>query len=196
MISEVLHSMHGGDAGAVCDRRRCLAKVLRRALADGRPTWQIGIIIHAFGDSFAHTRESDGSAYSYPTGHAADGKWPDVIGNRLGLYRDYCDALCRALGGKLNRKDGILAVPAGEAEDDARVRLERLARSRRLPMPDFDPGLMKQFVGRRVEPPYSWPRREEVYDYLRELQGHLRACESETRTGSMIDGVFTLPIGN
>ncbi|MCX5651811.1 MAG: dockerin type I domain-containing protein [Planctomycetota bacterium] len=191
MIAEILHSLHGGDAGAVCDRRRCLAKALQRALADGKPTWQIGIIIHAFGDSFAHTKVSDGSAYSYPLGHSEDGTWPDVIGNRRGLYRDYCDAFCRALGGKLDPNDAVLAVPAGEAEDAARARLERLARTRRLPMPRFDPGLVKQFVGRGATPPYGWPRREEVYDYLRELQGQLRACENE---GAIIDGFFTLPM--
>jgi len=156
-----------------------LQNIIRYAQDNKWPAWQIGALLHAYGDAFAHTNTKDGNgeAYGYPTGHGRHGHWPDIIGNRPELYRQYCFALCRTLGGTLANDDDIYGVPSGESEEEARKRLEELARKRHLPLPTFDPRLTKQFAHGRKPAPYPWPTQDEVVDFLGKLKGMLAVCE-------------------
>jgi len=125
-VAEVLHSLHGGD---VDKRRGCLSGLLKNWKAHGLTPWQRGMIVHAFGDAFAHTYTESGTvkAFRVPWGHghrnvadyvgASDrlatqifgGRSPDKIGQNLDTYQQYVNALFEAFGGNL--------------KDDAQVRM-------------------------------------------------------------------------
>lgn len=96
-IIGVLHSLHSGDAGAVTHRQQSLASAIARA-DQGDPDyyWQTGLMLHALGDSFAHTRV-DGTAYGELYGHAFDGHTPDIVGERPELYLTYVQTMFDAL---------------------------------------------------------------------------------------------------
>jgi hypothetical protein len=103
-IFEVLHSLHGGDANAVMERRDCLKNFLRNLVMNGAPDWQIGFTIHALGDAFAHTyRDETGlHAFGWPFGHGSQnvsGTSPDSIGLSHAAYSGYVDALYEGLSG-------------------------------------------------------------------------------------------------
>lgn len=105
-VNAVLHSLHGGDADAAERRRERLAHEIARRVAEGSSSsadwsWQTGFMIHALGDSFAHTR-TDGTAYGELYGHLFDGHTPDLAGLRPELYQSYVIALYSALGGDRN----------------------------------------------------------------------------------------------
>jgi len=94
-IQEEIHSLHGGDAVA---RRNCL----RSLVSD--PTISLidkGIIIHAFGDSYAHSftdaKTGQSLAYSFPFGHGAQGHTPDLPALRPQLYANYVNDLYGSL---------------------------------------------------------------------------------------------------
>jgi RHS repeat-associated protein len=114
-IFEVLHSLHGGDAQDVQNWRKCLADMLH----DGSTLepWQRGLLTHALGDAFAHTKD-DGSAYGPPIGHAP-GSAPDIAQFRPGLFGQYIQTLNQALGGHASQGDlnnitsSLTAIPAG-----------------------------------------------------------------------------------
>ncbi|WP_291842771.1 hypothetical protein [Maricaulis sp.] len=96
-INAVLHSLHGGDQAVVAQRRLDLANMIEaRNRSEGQASWQTGFLIHALGDSYAHT-DPVGHAYGETYGHLFDGHAPDLVGNRPGLYLDYVDALFDAL---------------------------------------------------------------------------------------------------
>jgi hypothetical protein len=102
-VNAVLHSLHGGDADAAERRRERLAFEISRRMGPGASSdpdwaWQTGFMIHALGDSFAHTR-ADGTAYGELYGHLFDGHTPDLAGLRPELYQSYVIALYTALGG-------------------------------------------------------------------------------------------------
>jgi hypothetical protein len=62
--------------------------------------WERGLLIHAFGDSFAHTKGPNNSvAYGGDWGHGLAGHEPDIIGNNPRLYQLYVHDLYLALGG-------------------------------------------------------------------------------------------------
>ena len=71
-IVDSLHSLHGGNTSEVVIRRKRLRKLIVHSIAAGRPEWETGFLIHAFGDSYAHVHmESDGEhAYHAFVGHA------------------------------------------------------------------------------------------------------------------------------
>ncbi|QNH12693.1 hypothetical protein [Xanthomonas sp. SI] len=77
-IMRVLHSLHGGD---VQKRRTGLKTYISEMLASKQAEWKVGVVIHAFGDSYAHTREENGKevAYGAPFGHLLDGHRPDHV---------------------------------------------------------------------------------------------------------------------
>jgi ribosome-binding factor A len=97
-INELLHSLHGGEA---VPRRKALKRlVASKGLAD----WEIGLLIHAFADSFAHSYLKNGTLYahSWPYGHGANnvtGNSPDLIGNDPQTYKEYVGNLFEALAG-------------------------------------------------------------------------------------------------
>ncbi|WP_417487220.1 hypothetical protein [Maricaulis sp.] len=96
-INAVLHSLHGGDRNAVARRRADLAAMVEaRVRSSDSVDWQTGFLIHALGDSYAHTNPA-GEAYGELYGHAMDGHAPDLVGNRRELYITYIEALFDAL---------------------------------------------------------------------------------------------------
>lgn len=100
-LMTTLHSLHGGDHEAVRRRREDLATLVAEAVRGGDPMWRAGLMIHAFGDSYAHTHGigTEEEAYGVPSGHVHDGHTPDKIGNFPDKYLDYIAQLYRALGG-------------------------------------------------------------------------------------------------
>lgn len=128
-INAVLHSLHGGDLGAVAQRRTDLAGMIAdRTRAGGEGDWQTGFLIHSLGDSFAHTN-AVGEAYGHLYGHVFDGHWPDLVGNRRALYFDYVDALFASLevdgasdrDGMAAFKASLRAAPDGDVSAVRRV---------------------------------------------------------------------------
>jgi RHS repeat-associated protein len=106
-VQELIHSLHGGGPAGVSNRRKCLEALLKDPSLQ---PWERGIINHAFGDSFAHTRLTfydDGrneflEAYPFPAGHGVDsvtGKDPDIIFNHPQKHVEYTSRLYSALGG-------------------------------------------------------------------------------------------------
>lgn len=115
-IYNYVHSLHGG---APEPRQDCLAKLLSD---DSMRDDYRGIIIHAFGDSYAHTFEKKGKLYSYswPNGHLRHGEKPDIIANHPDKYKRYTGRLCSVLsGGKHKNAISIIGIPSDEkgAED-------------------------------------------------------------------------------
>lgn len=129
-VQETIHSLHGGS-GEEVNRVRT---GLQDAVADGNVNDETrGIVIHALGDSYAHTRRveardasgvvtgTEEQAYGSPLGHGAQRQpnAPDVISNRPELFGEYvtalADALSRVSGEKVNQQqlDGIRKVVTG-----------------------------------------------------------------------------------
>lgn len=84
-ITEQLHSLHGGDNAQVQRRRHRLGELIRRQMlkGDDESVKEAGLLIHAFGDSYAHTKGNynNGSEEAYGTifGHGLAGHHPDQI---------------------------------------------------------------------------------------------------------------------
>lgn len=56
-VVDGLHSLHGGDAKKVDVRRERPKKIIDAAQPNSEvPDWQLGLLIHAFGDSYAHVQ--------------------------------------------------------------------------------------------------------------------------------------------
>ncbi len=109
-VFKYLHSLHGGDANA---RRQCLERLLRNPPHPLQP-WELGLILHAFGDAYAHTHDNNfNSAYGFPKGHlkpVADlGHYVDAIGNHPDRYQLYVHDMYSILGGDPS-KEGLDAI--------------------------------------------------------------------------------------
>jgi hypothetical protein len=80
-----LHSLHGGDANKIKARRIHLANLIKGRLAQNQPEGyrDAGLLIHSFGDSFAHTKGCylcpEETAYCYFLGHALEIENPDQM---------------------------------------------------------------------------------------------------------------------
>jgi hypothetical protein len=100
-IMRTLHSLHGGNEQAVMKRRHDLKVLVAGSLARKEPDWKVGLMIHAYGDSYAHTYLKHGKevAYGIPHGHAGDGHTPDKIGEFPEKYLAYVGQLYQDLGG-------------------------------------------------------------------------------------------------
>ena len=103
-ILDTLHSLHGGDESAVLNRRRDLARMIKSYdLKDPENHWKVGFLIHALGDSYAHTHLEDGrlKAYGPLVGHIFDngsaGYKPDSVTAHPEVYLEYVAALANAL---------------------------------------------------------------------------------------------------
>lgn len=112
LIVADLHSLHGGDHQAVHRRRTRLAALVTQALANRAPAWQVGFLIHAMGDSYAHVKGPAGDleAYGPGVGHIfAFREAPDDISSddNITHYRDYANALYAALGGKPSQRAAL-----------------------------------------------------------------------------------------
>lgn len=80
-ITGTLHSLHGGKRDHIDDRRETIRNVLTKSLQNPELDWLSGLIIHAYGDSFAHT-----SGQFNAKNEKAYGKWighlfPTLFGN-------------------------------------------------------------------------------------------------------------------
>ncbi|MFC2996243.1 hypothetical protein ACFODO_13375 [Acinetobacter sichuanensis] len=75
-VYEKLHSLHGGDYEKIAKRRNQLKKAIKIAVAESDMR-KAGLLLHAFGDSFAHTKGAynthDETAYGSVIGHAFEG---------------------------------------------------------------------------------------------------------------------------
>jgi len=75
-INEMLHSLHGGDQVAIDLRRAAIKRELAISLKHPDQDWLSGLLIHAYGDAYVHTRGTYRSgqeqAYSRVFGHAWD----------------------------------------------------------------------------------------------------------------------------
>ncbi len=55
-ITGTLHSLHGGNHQDIIKRRIKIQKTLHETLHDPTLDWLSGLIIHAYADSFSHTK--------------------------------------------------------------------------------------------------------------------------------------------
>jgi len=106
-IQELLHSLHGGDAIA---RRDCLRGLLKDTTLT---TEERGLILHAFGDSYAHSYVDPNTgktmAYSFPFGHGAEDTDPDQASLRPELYSGYVNDLFNSLpSGTLSQTPNLI----------------------------------------------------------------------------------------
>ncbi|WP_411851325.1 hypothetical protein ACLB90_01655 [Stenotrophomonas sp. LGBM10] len=126
-IMKVLHSLHGSD---VAKRRTRLARCVADMLTAGTEHWKIGVVIHAFADSFAHTKivHSEEVAYDAPIGHLLDGHKPDHVPLFPAKFIDYVNALytCLEPGGQ-EKKKGIGRVVEIAHLFDFDERIKRIA---------------------------------------------------------------------
>lgn len=72
-IAGKLHSLHGGGRTKIDLRRSEIRRAIARNLSDPQKDWQTGLLIHALGDTYAHTKNEYGSederAYGVWVGH-------------------------------------------------------------------------------------------------------------------------------
>jgi hypothetical protein len=80
-INGILHSLHGGDQSTIDQRRTAIKTALATSIKDPDQDWLSGLLIHAYGDAYVHTRGEYGSghekAYGVWFGHA----WENMIGS-------------------------------------------------------------------------------------------------------------------
>ena len=100
LVMSTLHSLHGGVAAKVIDRRSDLKNILYSSIRDKTlDDWQIGIILHAYADSYAHTK-GEGSnlkAYGYVIGHAMHPFKTDTIAYYPDKFKEYVKNLFEVL---------------------------------------------------------------------------------------------------
>lgn len=129
-IVNSLHSLHGGNAQAVADRRKMLEALVHQSFVSSQPDWQTGFLIHALGDSYAHVYSKNGQLHSYGefVGHAFEntrwGERPDSIfvNGHSDIYLSYVSALFRALspaGGASQERKDLLEAFQKRIRDEA-----------------------------------------------------------------------------
>lgn len=101
------HSLHGGGRSGIDERRKSLRQAISTVINDESKDWMSGLLIHAFGDTYAHTAGKFGSdeekAYGVWIGHALPTLFlqsPDKIKlnpNNTAKYLGYVDDLYRTL---------------------------------------------------------------------------------------------------
>ncbi len=131
-IMAVLHSLHGGNHEAVLKRRRSLQELVAQGIAEGTlKDYQVGLIIHALADSYAHTKEEDGKlvAFGYAVGHLFHGHEPDLIAYAPEKYKAYTCALFEALSQRTTCTSELAELHA---------MIERLKKQRNTELPKFE----------------------------------------------------------
>jgi len=83
LVVNTLHSLHGGDAKAVQNRREKLKGLVREHFQRGEPDWKTGFLIHALGDSYAHVHGSLDAPIAYG----------ELVGHGFALLHDPDDIL-------------------------------------------------------------------------------------------------------
>lgn len=91
-------SMHALNGGRTVDARN----IGRSMVTNAGTNEELGTALHYFGDSYAHSRLSDGNhMYANGIGHLGDWHEPDKIAKRPDLYLEYVNNLSDALQTKL-----------------------------------------------------------------------------------------------
>ena len=95
-VNYYLHTLTGGDQTMALKNQQALQSLVAKGSLQ---PWQRGILIHAFGDSFAHVDKNTGEPFGWPPGHALMGHLPDFIGYNFHAYSTYVEQLYTALQG-------------------------------------------------------------------------------------------------
>lgn len=107
-VSGKLHSLHGGRRAKIDIRRAAIRHAIAGMLNDPAKDWQTGLLIHALGDTYAHTKNEFNSdneqAYGVWIGHLLPslfGSSPDQIKTPLNepKYLGYISDLYQLLSG-------------------------------------------------------------------------------------------------
>lgn len=109
-IMKFQHALHGGDQIDVLETRDNLKRLIQ--FDESLKDYQIGLIIHAYADSYAHTTVTKGGrlkAYGYIWGHLWHGHDPDLIAYDPPKYREYTCDLFKALSRKNNCENAQMA---------------------------------------------------------------------------------------
>lgn len=66
-INAILHSLHGGDEQKIIQRREKLTQLINQLVRDNpvKNVWEIGFLIHALGDTYAHVYDEGNGLYAY-----------------------------------------------------------------------------------------------------------------------------------
>ncbi|MCG7985335.1 MAG: hypothetical protein JAY90_21645 [Candidatus Thiodiazotropha lotti] len=133
-IMSTLHSLHDGKHSAVLKRRQDIQQLISDGVRSGNLTDpQIGLMIHALGDSYAHTTgnldDGDLEAFGYVLGHLFHGTKPDIITYNPKKYRLYACALYDALNGKGDCAHQL---------EDLYALIDELKVSRNTALPEFE----------------------------------------------------------
>lgn len=85
-VVKVLHSLHGGNADEIRQRRTKLRSLIKHHVSKGE-FWKAGVLIHSLGDSYAHTKGKFGSsnekAYGPVFGHGIPSALDKITGINL-----------------------------------------------------------------------------------------------------------------
>lgn len=80
-VNGALHSLHGGGRAAIDARRRNIEQALSESLKDERLDWLSGLLIHAYGDSYVHTKHKADSAEEKAYGPLIGHALPSLFGD-------------------------------------------------------------------------------------------------------------------
>ena len=139
-IMAVLHSLHGGGHQSVLKRRVDLRDLIRDGIKNNNlEDYQIGLIIHAFADSYAHTTCHNGQlkAFDYTWGHLFHGTKPDIIVHDPENYKNFTCELYKALS---------LTASCSPGLDQLHGMIEKLKTSRNAELPEFEK-YVKNYLG-------------------------------------------------
>lgn len=104
-VVKKLHSLHGGNQDIILARRKSLEVAIKKNLESSN-IWKAGLLIHAYGDTFAHTDGKFGSkeeiAYGPVSGHLFHSIFKDdpdniLVGNARTKYIAFVDSLFNVL---------------------------------------------------------------------------------------------------
>ncbi|WP_151838132.1 hypothetical protein [Acinetobacter sp. TUM15521] len=76
-----LHSLHGGDSDAIKNRRDNLENLISEYLKNSNDIWKAGLLIHSFGDSYAHTMGKFGTTKEHAFGPEVGHLFHSIIGD-------------------------------------------------------------------------------------------------------------------
>jgi hypothetical protein len=131
-IMRTLHSLHGGNKQAVIDRRNILSGLIQDGLHNrSLEPYQLGLIIHAFADAYAHTKIEDGQLVAFDSvyGHLFHWHTPDLIAYDPPKYAEYACNLYIALA---------KAAVCRPSIDPLLEMIKQLEKSRNAELPKFE----------------------------------------------------------
>ena len=161
----VLHSLHGGGKRAVMKRRSDLKDLIQEVIKNkSLEDYQIGLIIHAFADSYAHTTNEDGKlkAFNYTWGHLFHGHKPDIIAYDPERYKKFTCELYKALS---------LKSTCSPQLDTLHSMIKKLEKSRNDELPKFV-----------VYAKNSWAYDQDLYDAKGDAVGNLVSIQEVVNT--------------